>query len=242
VKFALALSITFLCVAASAAAQDKDSRLALRDYADCVVSKKGALARRAVIEDWSNQRIVEEEIPTSACMMRGLIPMQLRAQGPLMKFAIAEALWRKEQLALDATRLGQAPPLTYRMPPPVATHYPRSGKPLSAKSLAAEQRGHDSWLAGIALAQFGECVLRSDSAGANALLATKVASPEELAAIQSLSKAFSNCLKPGQTVNFNRASLRGPIAAASYRLASALNGSSWTGDPQAAASMIKVSR
>lgn len=80
---------------------------------------------------------------------------------------------------------------------------------------------------GIALAQFGDCVARADTAHARELLINLPDSKGETAAMHGLMPRLGACIPKGQKISFSRSVLRAAIAEGLYRLARAADGSSW---------------
>ncbi|HVJ71896.1 MAG TPA: hypothetical protein VM531_10400 [Sphingomicrobium sp.] len=63
------------------------------------------------------------------------------------------------------------------------------------------------------------CVVRASPAGVAALLDTRPATQDELAAFKPLGPALSGCVRAGSTSEFSRESLRALIALGTWRLA-----------------------
>jgi hypothetical protein len=76
----------------------------------------------------------------------------------------------------------------------------------------------------IALAQFGDCVVRGDGSNARKLLKTEPESAAETATISALTPKFAGCIPSGRTITFSRSVARGAIAEGLYRLSRAAAG------------------
>ncbi len=66
---------------------------------------------------------------------------------------------------------------------------------------------------------FGRCVVRRDPGAALALMAARIATPEERQAVNALRDDLPMCLAPGDTITINEMFLRNTTAVAGYRLA-----------------------
>lgn len=66
---------------------------------------------------------------------------------------------------------------------------------------------------------FGTCVAASEPTKSTSLLATKVESSEERAAMTEMVPHFASCLAEGERFTFSRADLRSALAEGAYRLA-----------------------
>ena len=84
---------------------------------------------------------------------------------------------------------------------------------------------------GVALGEFGECVVRRDPQGSYGLLRTSVVTPDENRAFDALKPAMSGCL-PAQTVRLNRELVRGVVAYSYFRLSNTARPAGPSGTPQ----------
>lgn len=233
------LAATGLAVfAAAASAATPDSRLmrqALADYGSCIVKREPVKARAFVLSggflsrrDQDEQMLLSPECNVADQLFRAGFAEQrgmanrarLRLPDVMIRWAIGQALFDRDVAKLGGGSFAAVPALTYEEPFPVRTTT-KDGDPLPAERIAEQQRRFDEKAGDVALARVGECVVRADGAAARAALITAQDTPEELAALKALAPALSNCLPKGQTLGFDRMSLRGSLAVAYYRLASA---------------------
>ncbi len=219
-----------LGAATTSSSEDKEARRVMGDFASCVVKRHHAVAARAVVEDWDNDALINSrERPVDGdCLYGGFLSVRLRMSGPLMKAALAEALITRDKVVLARSDV-PAGPLEYRGPTPLVTTNAKSGKPLSPAAIEAQQKAIADKTKGIALILFGECAVRGDPEGAAAVLATKLDTPAEMAAIKALAPAMGKCLTAGTKLELNRTSVRAAIAPPYYRLAMAARGITWSG-------------
>jgi hypothetical protein len=194
-----------------AASGDVKNRQTVAQFARCIVKKHHREAADLVlslgVNHASGQTIADPNCATAAM---SLAPDTLQA-------AIADALVNDEFPTFQQATIEGASPLKQ----PVfneSVFAPKPGKSYTPEELQTLEQSKDAVRAGIAFSQFGECVVRTNPAGAHALLMTKVASAEEAQAIQNLRPAFAQC--PGLNDQYNNAmNLRGTIAENYYRLA-----------------------
>ncbi|MFN3515905.1 MAG: hypothetical protein ACK4YM_01960 [Novosphingobium sp.] len=226
-----------VATAAPAAAPDaRKMRQALADYGKCIVRREPDKSRDFVLSGgFISRRDRDESILLSPECMPGedLVRAGLAARGGtvsrarlrfpdvMIRWSIGQALFDRDQARLTATDFSSVPALAYEQPFPVRTT-DRDGKPIPAERVAEQQRRFDEKAGDVALSQVGECVVRADAVKARAVLLTPLDTPEELTALQAVAPALSNCLPQGQTLGFDRMSLRGTLAVAYYRLASAV--------------------
>lgn len=180
------------------------TRAAVVRFADCIVAKQSALGREIVLGEktisrsrWSNffddQRCLLEAV-SHRDMPTELVALRLKPDQA--RYAVAEVLVRKDFANLDPSRLAEAPPLV-----------------LSTKG---KQDIESS-----ALLAFAECAIRANPSAAKNLLFTAINSVDESAAAQALVPAFSGCLLKDRQFKTDLVTIRGNIAVAYYRLASA---------------------
>ncbi|HPB24112.1 MAG TPA: hypothetical protein PLL48_17505, partial [Novosphingobium sp.] len=230
---------TLAVVATSAPAASPDPkamRKALADYGKCIVKREPAKSREFVLgggfitrrDNDENILLSPECMPGEELVRAGLAARggtvsraRLRLPDVMIRWSIGQALFDRDQAKLTATDFSGVPALAYEQPFPVRTT-DRDGKPIPADRVAQQQRRYDEKAGDVALSRVGECVVRADAAKARAVLLTPLDTPEELSALQAVAPALSNCLPQGQTLGFDRMSLRGTLAVAYYRLASAV--------------------
>lgn len=204
--------------------KSKDARFArkvMQEFAQCVVNSQGSLARKFVLMD-ADQWVPEEEYKKLAggkCL--GLRGGRLKMARAYYRGALADDLIQRE-LAKDFTLTPAAlAPLYWREPgqPPQTDR--KTGRALTSEKAKEFAGRYNIALAEHYVAQLGECVVRSDAAGARKVFDTALDSAEEIVALKALSPAVSGCLPEGQTLSFNRTNLRYALAVGYYRLADA---------------------
>jgi hypothetical protein len=196
----------------------RETRKRVREYADCIVKKRPEDAVMAVLSTSDNATLVRDypKLIDGYCLTGFTDKMWF--SGDLLRYALADALVRRElasQAVLDPAAI---PPLNHRDPVP----------PASVTQASNEKKRFDreQWQFGVALAysqvsHFGECVVRADPAGTHRLLASKPTSPSEGGAMLALRPSLSACLDKGNKLNLTKEVLRGTIALNYYRLAKA---------------------
>lgn len=232
----LALAAATVATGASGAAPDvKLFRKALADYGTCIVKWEPAKTREFVLSGgFINRRDVGENalfsrecMPGEAIIREGLAAKggtasraRLRLPDVMVRWAIAGALFDRDAAKLTTTAFSTVPQLIYERPFPVRATT-KDGDPIPAERIAEQQKRFDEKASDVALAKVGECVARADGAGTRTALLTPIDTAAELGALKALGPVLSNCLHKGQTIGFDRMSLRGTLAVAYYRLASA---------------------
>lgn len=236
-KFRALLIVPVLMASAAPAATPdmKALRQGMADYGSCIVKYEPAKAREFVLSGGfvSRRNQDEQALLSTECMpgedllrvamgdQKGLSSRgKLRLPDVMIRWAIAQALFDREAASITATNFASVPALTYEEPYPVSTT-DRDGNTLSDKRIALQRQKFEEKAADVTMAKLGECVARMDGAGTRAVLLTALDTPEELASLKAVTSAIGNCLPKGQTLKFDRMSLRGSLAVAYYRLASA---------------------
>ena len=241
------LMMAFVTLATAAPAATPDPKLfrkALADYGTCIVKWEPVKARDFVLSGvfikyrdqiqmfYSRECMPGEYIRRAGLAATGNSSMasggRLRFPDVIIRWAIAGALFNRDAAKLTLIDFTAVPKLSYEEPFPVRTTN-KDGDPLPSERIAEQQKRFDEKASDVALAKVGECVARADGAATRAALLTPIDTAAELAALRSLAPTLSNCLPKGQTIGFDRMSLRGSLAVAFYRLASA-------GQPSGAAS------
>ena len=202
----------------------KQIRKLTDDYAGCIVKRRPAQAAEALLRNVDNDTIMRDygRLIDGGCVTRpagGTLKMAF--SGDLYRYALADALVQRELVALPAPDLAAVPPLDQRaLPPAPPALDPQAGEAAKKKqdeALAA----HAEQAMAVYLARYGECVVRTDTSGARALLAAKPGGPEEGIAFTTLRPALARCVPEAQTLSFGKMVLRGAIAVNYYRLARA---------------------
>jgi hypothetical protein len=140
-------------------------------------------------------------------------------KGDLYRYALADALFRREFAAQPVADLAAAPAIAQREPGPEPQPVDGKGRKLSKQRYRAAVKDHEMQVAFAFLSRYGECVVRHAPADSKALLMAKPDSAEEWARFTALQPVFSACMPEGHTVRLGRVALRGSIAINYYRLA-----------------------
>ena len=202
----------------------KETRAMMHNYAKCVVERRHARASEAILSNLDNGTILRKYpmLVIGECL-RGpaFATTKMSFSGDLYRYALADALVNKELAGAPPPDVAQAPALVHREAAPAPQEVNAKGKKLSQKDLDKALQDHRESIAFRWLALYGECIVRSDAAGAKALLLTVPDSPEEAARFVALRPAMELCVPEGQTLKFGKVVLRGSIAVNYYRIARA---------------------
>lgn len=220
-RFALAAAALIAVPAFAAPAPDQAMvRSVLGAYGACIVKREPDLARTFVLsgefldpKSDGGKRLVQGE-----CLKDNL--RRLSMGNGALKGAIAQSLFDRDAASLTATSFTGVPALVNAQPWPVKTVDAR-GDSLREDVIARQQRAFDQKAGEVLRAKLAECVVRTDGANARAALTTAPGTEAELAALKALSASLNNCVVKGETVGFDRMTLRGSLATAYYRLATA---------------------
>ena len=169
--------------------RERDAAWTMHRFAECLVRN-----RRAQMLELLGTRL---NSPEQAVIVRDVIGRRsiclgaraMRIDNVLLRGAVAEALYRREQ------RGGRTGPLAG--PPELPAADPR-------RNPAA------------ALARFGRCLVASDPSGVQALIEARPGSEVERSALAALTPGFRPCLAEGQTPDPHPLLLRGALAEAFY--------------------------
>ena len=206
----------------------KETRALTHAYAQCVVRRQAAKAAEAIAANVGNDAILRDYrmLIRPECLSRQIHQStQMRFTGDLYRYALADALVNRELAAEPAPNPDSAPRLAHHEPgePPQAVD--ARGRKLGKRKLEEARKTHGRDVAYAFLSHYGECVVRTDTAGAKALLTTTPDSSEESAGFAALRPTFSRCLPEGHTLRFGKVALRGSVAINYYRLAHAARAS-----------------
>lgn len=221
-----------LWLAASCAAQaapkpafsEGETRRITYDYARCVVNRSPAQARKVILANLDNSTIINKhgDLISSECLVdvakTGVLGVEMRMPGDTFRFALADALFSLDLRGSVPVDVKSAAPLQHRVFDE-NEFKPKPGKTFSKRRAEKAREDRDNSLASAFLATFGECVVRSDSNSAHALLMTVPSSPEEREAFTALKPAFGGCLTNGGRFKVDRMMMRGAVAHNYYRLA-----------------------
>jgi hypothetical protein len=146
---------------------------------------------------------------------------KMKFPGDLYRYALADALVARELAAAPVIDLSGVPPLDRGTPPdPPAAPAANASKGEKARYEDA-LKDYNEKQSFRALDEFGECVVRTNPAGARSLLLTQPEAPAEASGFDALRPAFAECLPEGMTLAFGKLVLRGTVAVNYYRLAHA---------------------
>lgn len=177
---------------------NEEARKVMMRYGACIADAEPEQARAYVLSD--NDALVDDELDDlldPRCMALSGGKMQIHSF--LLRGALAERLIEKRLSANALDGVAQVAPLN-------AT-YPGNG-------ILSENYTY--------MYRIGECVARTDPAGARTLLETRMDHKDEVAAIQQLAPTIGGCVPRGEPVQIDRVRLRLGLAVVYYRLADAL--------------------
>ena len=202
----------------------KKTREVQARYGECVIKRHLATAQHFVLTpdlEKSAWRKDVNKIADGSCLLNAAKSaggVQMTFPADTMRYALADALVRREFSTGPALSIKEATPL---IQPTVdeAEYTPKPGKKYRKSELKELAEGRTKQAVIVFLANFGECVVRAEPSGSHKLLMAQPASAEEHAPFTALLPSFGLCLPAGQTLAFNKATLRGAIAMNYYRLA-----------------------
>lgn len=185
-------------------------------YAQCVVKFQAGKVRtalRAYFAGRDDRLPIDRECVGNAAYSTA----EMTFSPEVNRYALAEALY--------AADYGNAPSPSFdavpvEPPPPVAALDPAS-LPADAARADAARTAYDRAVAMRYMLAVGDCVVRTDATATRALVTSAVESRAEVAALGAVQPVLAQCLPKGQTVHFNRTSLRGILALSAYRLSDA---------------------
>lgn len=195
-------------------------RQVVADFASCVIRRHPQRASQAVLQQLNNDEIIRRQgrLIDSFCVLRDPQGrLTVRLPGPLMRYALADALVRS-----NPTVRVTNPPSIARLDHrniAEADYRPRPGRRFKPQEAEEKAKSRDEALVHVALSRFGECVVRVSPNAADSLVRSPVYSAAEQVAYRAL--ATATCLQEGQKVEFSRDVLRGTVAMNYYRLAHA---------------------
>ena len=220
-------TVTLLMMAAAAApsAHAQDLRGVHTRMGQCIVESRAAAAAEYVLDvetDEAEARKMHEELPLVSCWekMAGASGGQLRLPGDTLRYALADALVRKELSGSPMTDFSAVPPLP-RAKLNEEHFQPRRGTRASARMLKELAEARSNTTVAIFMAAFGECVARAAPLDSHKLLMTNVNSAEESARFEALSGAFERCRPAELGQSVSDLIVRGAVALSYYRLARA---------------------
>jgi hypothetical protein len=201
----------------------------MAEYGTCIAKREPELASKFVITGvdfkrdsderrrlWQRECLDHEELRNTSRGFRGSVGLK----DATYRGAIAEALIKREGDKLNANDFSAVAPLTYEEPWALRTTT-QDGKPIPEERLQRQRDAIEVKTLANRVARLGECVVRQTPAQSRAILAVPIDTESELQALKAVTPAIQQCIPKGQTVSFDRMSLRGAIAIAYYRLANA---------------------
>ena len=229
------LLISAMLALASAAAVDewdsKETRAVQLRYGECVVKKRQSAARNFVLtpdlEKGDLRRHIQMVGDPECLVAAAENGVEMKFPLDTMRYALADALVRKEFSLVAPPSLKNAGAIDQ---PDFddAKYQPKPGKQAKKKELDELAEKRIKRLALIYLAQYGECVVRAAPDQSRTLLLATPDTPEESAAFAALKPELGGCVVEGQSLKFNKATLRGTIAMNFYRLTYAARQSATT--------------
>jgi hypothetical protein len=174
----------------------------LEEMANCLVAGSGAAAMdllATVPGSREEGRARTRLLPSNETPCLRYVP-NLRMENTLLRGSLAEVLYEDKFGSLSAaTEAGSFP-----------TSLP------GAKVMWTSSTPTDKGAASSAVAK---CYVRHDPAGGHALLAARVGSKEERAALKRMAPGFSSCAAPAKAATLNPLLVRGAVAEALYQRA-----------------------
>lgn len=136
----------------------------------------------------------------------------VRPRGDFYRYAISEAIFRRDLKKVYLRDLAAIGPLTHARPP---LKFAIQTSKQDREAAAALQAG------AVNLSVLGECVVRSDPMTAHALLNTRPTTEAETAALTKLMPSVEHCVDQSRATKMGIDDLRGAIALNYVRLANA---------------------
>ena len=200
-----------------------ETRKVVHEYGECIVKHNQRRASAAILANADNAELMRKygSLIDGKCLGRPSVAVEARFKGDQYRYALADALVRKELASMAAPDLTGVPQLDHRDPgePPAAVD--KKGKPLKQKDYQEALERYRIAQGYTYLSRYGECVVRSNPGAARALLLTKPESADEKQQFNALANALSVCVPEGETMSFGKLALRGTVAVNYYRLAKA---------------------
>lgn len=202
----------------------KQALTVMHTYAECVVGHQHRKASEALLANVDNATLLQkyDSLIDGDCLgRRTLGQTRLSLGGDLYRYALAEALFRRELAAAPVPDFSNVPPLDQRDPGVEPQPVDAKGRKLSQLKYDEALKHYHERVADVFLARYGECVVRRAPAETKALLLAAPDSAEETAQFNALRPTLAICMPEEHTIAFGRVSLRGSIALNYYRLAHA---------------------
>lgn len=178
-------------------------REAMLKFASCVLRRHPRDAEQYVVDATRMMDKKWDRILDSDCLVDAVSgedeSVEMQTHNTDMRFALAQVLVTKKLAAFNPADI-------------------RSAGPLPAPTDAAVLASVGGY---VALDALGECVVRANPESARTLLVSPAATKQEALAMQMLMPAFGQCVPQGRQFKANLPTLRGLVAIAYYRLATA---------------------
>ena len=196
----------------------RENRKKVYAYSDCVVKKHGADAEAAVLSVTDNATLVKTypKILDEYCFTGFTDSMSFPAD--LLRFGLADALYRKEFVREPVLDPASIAPLAHRDPAPTPLILAGRDKAGDKKAYSRELFWLSVAVAYSQLSRMGECVIRANPASARAVLQTYPTSDDETITMRSLNSSLGACLDTGNKMHLTKEALRGAIALNYYRM------------------------
>lgn len=226
-------TILLLALLAAGAPEDErefttaQTRETIDAYGACIVKKQPARAAQAIRENVDNGTLMRKYkrlIDGSCLPLPKGQQLEARFSGDQYRYALADALVRREFAATPAPDLSSVARLDHRDPGEPPARVDARGRPVKDKDYREALENYQRARAFTFLSRYGECVVRVDPAAARALLMTTPESAEEAERFAAMNTSFATCLPEGETVKLGKLALRGTIAINYFRLAHAAPG------------------
>ena len=204
--------------------QATETRRLLHSYGACVVKRQEARAAQAIVANITNSELIRRygSLIDGTCLppRKGSM-LQVRFQGDQYRYALADALVRKQFAATPAPVLDTVPRLQHRDPGTPPARVNAKGKRLKERQYQSALRDFEAEQAYSYLSRYGECVVRVNPAAARDLLLSEPGTAQENQRFAALRIPFGTCLPEDQKLSLGKQALRGTIAINYYRLARA---------------------
>jgi hypothetical protein len=211
-----------LCSPANAKSRNSEARAMMSRFAACTVQRRPEVVRHFVLTP--GVRPSPSDLPMvapSECLWRaGEDVSQLRMRDALYRGALAEQLIRAEMAGAPVLDPSSLQALEWPQPERPSMVDER-GRGLTAAALKERELRYAVAVADDYVMHLGECVVRADPAGSRAVVLTEMDSQEELARMHAMAPTIAGCVAQGQTLKFNRTTLRAALAVSYYRLGAA---------------------
>ena len=216
------MSLVLALVLAAAGPRDTiepaEVREIVQKFATCAVRRRAELASKYVLDPdiWLEKRDFRQLFDPDCVPTDGRGHRAIAGGRHQMRFALAEALVRREFPSAGMVDVIAAAPLDHTLPPLQPS--PTSAKVQTPETTEDREKARTAIQA---ISKLGECVVRSHPNAAYGLLWTDPGSDHESRYLEALQPAAGNCIEKGAAISLTKYSLRGAIALSYYRLSKA---------------------